>query len=184
MGLPEKVLVALIALFGTAGATCALFFCKEGPELAKDAKELVRTDALERFDLPLPAGCPRAVVDEGENEAPGTRAVRTPSADTEGPCVWQRQGGLEPDWHVDAEPPPLPSVTWAERPAPLLRSGSAPSAPRPGRTYRAVEGDTLPSIAHAAYGSPERWLDIWLENLDRLKGRPDVVAGLELRIPE
>ena len=76
---------------------------------------------------------------------------------------------------MDAEP--------AERDIPSIRAMAPHVRPKPGRVYVAREGDTLPAIAVEAYGTVDRWPDIWLENILRLADDPPTLEGIELQIP-
>jgi LysM repeat protein len=67
---------------------------------------------------------------------------------------------------------------------------SASTAPKPvasierGGWYVTKRGDTLTSISRRAYGTTERWPEIWIDNMDALGTdfeRPD--PGVRIRIP-
>jgi murein DD-endopeptidase MepM/ murein hydrolase activator NlpD len=50
-------------------------------------------------------------------------------------------------------------------------------------TYTVQPGDTLPSIARALLGSPGRWRELQLYNLQLLIQLPLLEAGMVLRLP-
>jgi len=71
--------------------------------------------------------------------------------------------------------------------APVKPSEAAPAAagrPVKGQTYKVRRGDTIQSIAKHAFGSIERWPDIWFENMERVGNPNDLPVGLELKIPD
>jgi tetratricopeptide (TPR) repeat protein len=54
------------------------------------------------------------------------------------------------------------------------------SAPR---SYTVKSGDSLSGISRAVYGTPNRWIDIYQANRDRLSSENDLRVGQDLRIP-
>jgi nucleoid-associated protein YgaU len=52
-----------------------------------------------------------------------------------------------------------------------------------GGTYTVKSGDTIESIAKKILKNPDRWTDIWLENLDRLEDPRAIAANMTLKIP-
>jgi LysM repeat protein len=54
---------------------------------------------------------------------------------------------------------------------------------KPGAIYVTHRGDTLPAISKRAYGTTDRWHEIWLANYSTLEDPSMVPAGTRLRIP-
>ncbi len=50
-------------------------------------------------------------------------------------------------------------------------------------TYTVLPGDTLPSIARALLGSPGRWRELQLYNLEALTNPEWLKPGMVLRLP-
>ena len=56
-------------------------------------------------------------------------------------------------------------------------------AARPGSVYTFVKGDTLPGLSKRAYGTADRWHEIWIANYSAIEN-PDVVTpGTRVKLP-
>src|SRR5437868_946793 len=76
-----------------------------------------------------------------------------------------------------------PKVTGAHARKPTS-TGEGTTGPRPGGVYRAKAGDTLRSIAEAAYGDGGWWQRIAEANRGVLGPKGVVAPGASLRIPK
>ncbi len=56
-------------------------------------------------------------------------------------------------------------------------------ASQPGGIYQVQTGDTLESIANKIYGNPERWVDLYKANDDRILRGGDLIPGQRLILP-
>lgn len=54
---------------------------------------------------------------------------------------------------------------------------------KPGSVYVTRRGDTLPALSKRAYGTTDRWHEIWLANYSTLEDPSAVPAGTRLRLP-
>jgi LysM repeat protein len=67
--------------------------------------------------------------------------------------------------------------------ASTIRIKEPVAAVRPGTVYTFVKGDTLPSLSKRAYGTADRWHEIWIANYAAIEN-PDVVApGTRVKLP-
>lgn len=57
-------------------------------------------------------------------------------------------------------------------------------APRSARVYVARKGDTLRSIAERVYGDPDRWIELYRANEDRIQRGGELVDGQLLLVPD
>ncbi|MHC5009924.1 MAG: LysM peptidoglycan-binding domain-containing protein [Planctomycetota bacterium] len=65
-------------------------------------------------------------------------------------------------------------------------SASTPASgpgPKPGTTYTLRSGEDLFIVAKRAYGSRDRWMDIWTANLQKLDDPSDAREGVSLVLP-
>ncbi len=69
------------------------------------------------------------------------------------------------------------------KPVALAASGGSRGSPTPGGDYVVRDGDTMQKISQAAFGTIERWDDIWIQNLERIEDPRFLRAGTTLRIP-
>jgi nucleoid-associated protein YgaU len=69
------------------------------------------------------------------------------------------------------------------------KAGGTPAGPQAagpaiqGASYTVRSGDTIQRIAQAAYGSIERWPDVWVENLEVIPDPKRLPVGTQIRIP-
>lgn len=188
MGIPERTAVGALAFTATSIVVCALFFCGEAAHLERTVKETLlppaqfgrALDRVSERPPPPPPPCLSAIVDDVDAPLATRAAPESESA----PCSWYPRRGLAPVWAVRSDRHTRTSHAPVERPLPVIRTRLDGPRPRPGRHYVAQSGETLPAIAHEAYGRVDRWLDIWLANLELLRGGRLEAEGLELFIPE
>ena len=76
--------------------------------------------------------------------------------------------------------PPEPAVNGAAKSVLQNNDSANPTAER---IYRTRRGDTLQSISTKFYGEPDRYLDLFIANQNRLPNPAQVPAGVELTIP-
>jgi nucleoid-associated protein YgaU len=74
---------------------------------------------------------------------------------------------VQPTNGTTATPTPKPMATTIQR----------------GGTYVVRRGDTLVKISKGAYGTTDRWQDIWLANFDAIDDVDHPAAGTRLKIP-
>jgi nucleoid-associated protein YgaU len=77
----------------------------------------------------------------------------------------------------------IPEVAGAGGGSGDLEASSSGARPSCGCAYTVRRGDTIQSIAKAAYGSIERWPDIWFENMERISNPDELASGVEISIP-
>lgn len=76
----------------------------------------------------------------------------------------------------------------------LAQGGSKPSGmsasaggpgerPVAGKDYTVRAGDTLESISQSAFGTQQRWPEIYLKNINRMRDQKDLPAGKVIFIP-
>jgi nucleoid-associated protein YgaU len=57
------------------------------------------------------------------------------------------------------------------------------AAIKPGSLYTVKSGDTLPRISKRAYGTPDKWHEIWLANFSVIEDPEKVSPGTRLKLP-
>lgn len=57
------------------------------------------------------------------------------------------------------------------------------SGPKPGEPWKVTKGQDLPTIAKLAYGSADRWPDIWIANREHIETPDDLPEGTLLTLP-
>lgn len=119
-----------------------------------DLMELVKSLKLENDSLTRDLAAAQQRVQQFENVMGGARRVPTAVAGQQSRTPSQGQA---------ATPTPNPA-----------------SAPR---SYTVKSGDSLSGISRAVYGTPNRWIDIYQANRDRLSSENDLRVGQDLRIP-
>ncbi len=131
-----------------------------------------------------------------EASEPLDRKVKVQRGDTLG-LISLRAYGTTRHWtriaeanHVDPERLQvgqelvIPHIEGAKTDAPGTRAVSPSSgSPAKGQSYTVRRGDTIQRIAKAAYGTVERWPDIWFENMERIDDPSRLGTGIELRLP-
>jgi nucleoid-associated protein YgaU len=66
--------------------------------------------------------------------------------------------------------------------APVHASEAVPSL-KPGSVYTVRSGDTLPRISKRAYGTADKWHEIWLANFNVIDDPEKVSPGTRLKLP-
>jgi len=126
--------------------------------------------------------------------APGVRQATVRQNDTLG-HISQRMYGTTRYWRKIAEAndnldpqslqkgmvlviPHIPDDGGVTPVTPSHRGGAAR-----GESYTVRGGDTIQKIARAAYGSSERWPDIWFENMEAISDPEHLSVGLTIQLP-
>lgn len=65
-----------------------------------------------------------------------------------------------------------------------VEGGGSSTAPRAGRTYTVVKGDSLSKIAKQFYGNATEWKRIYEANKDVIKNPDLIYPGQTFKIPE
>ena len=92
MGIPEKSAFVVLVIVVTSVITCALFFCREVPDIE-------RTLTPRRPSEPvLPAVVPAVVVDEDASATALAAPARGEDAEVPATQRWYRRRGLAPRW--------------------------------------------------------------------------------------
>jgi nucleoid-associated protein YgaU len=154
----ERYGLCILALGIPAAVVVFLFARAAGQEVDRAARDCER--AL-RLGLPLPEDCDPPVEPRGASAAPREETA----APADEFRTYERRGGMR-----------------GRGPAPTTLALRTPE-PRPGTTYVVREGDTFLGIVRRAYGSTERWPDVWFENLHLVRGGEFLPVGTELRLP-
>jgi nucleoid-associated protein YgaU len=79
--------------------------------------------------------------------------------------------------------PTIAAVAPADANKPAVASTGTGGGPRPGADYVVRSGDTIQKISQAAFGTIERWDDIWIRNLERIEDPRFLRTGMTLQIP-
>lgn len=66
------------------------------------------------------------------------------------------------------------------KPSEVAVTGADPKA---GTNYTVRGGDTIQKISQAAFGTIERWTDIWFENFERIEDPRFLRSGMKIQIP-
>ena len=96
MGIPEKSAFVVLVIVVTSVVTCALFFCREAPDLAETLRPVTEPGSL--LPAVVPAVVPAVIVDEDDaatHQAPPTWVDEGELPDTQ---RWYRRRGLAPRW--------------------------------------------------------------------------------------
>lgn len=80
-------------------------------------------------------------------------------------------------------PPGRKDCKPAPKPQPKPAQPAAPAGPAPGAVYTVREGDSLASIARAAFGNEAQWEKIYSANRAVIGAEPIVRVGMRLSIP-
>ena len=166
-----------------------------------DYEEGLMTDGTSP-DADAPEGDVEAAVEE-EPDAPETpavvesaqRTITVKSGDTLG-HISLRAYGTTKHWKKIAEANNvspknirpnmvlvIPEVAGTSSDGDAGGTLSGGARPASGSAYKVRRGDTIQSIAKAAYGSIDRWPDIWFENMERISDPEDLATGIEISIP-
>ena len=76
-----------------------------------------------------------------------------------------------------------PRPSRAQAPQEVATSQSPANPSSVPRTYTVQSGDTLSAISKRFYGTPNRWIDIYQANRDRMSSESALRVGQEIRIP-
>ena len=120
MGIPEKSAFVVLVIVVTSVFTCALFFCREGPDLAETLRPPTLAEPV------LPAVVPAIVVDEHDGATAQQAApLRDPEGEIPATQRWYRRKGLAPRWMMRTRETQLEHVRGAhvrrDDPEPDLR---------------------------------------------------------------
>jgi LysM repeat protein len=86
-------------------------------------------------------------------------------------------GGRTPSGSTTAT---TPSTSSSQPRSPATSEASPQAAPN---LHRVEAGDTLSSISRRYYGTPNRWMEIFEANRDRMASPNSLRVGMEIRIP-
>ena len=92
MGIPEKSAFVVLVIVVASVVTCALFVCREAPDLEKTLRPATQPGPV------LPAVAPAVIVDEDDGAT--TQAAPRPVDGSRVPATqrWYRRRGLAPRW--------------------------------------------------------------------------------------